>query len=264
MKLAISGKGGAGKSTLAGTLALLYAADGRQVLAIDADPDANLASAIGVPPELRSEIHTISTERKLIEERTGAKVQDYGQIFKINPEVADIAARYATHYAGVDLLVLGSVQRAAGGCACPESVLLKNLVLHLVLKHNEIVILDMEAGIEHLGRGTAMGVDLMLAVVEPGKRSVETAHRVRDMASAIGIDCFGVVLNKSVAPDEECQWISEEFGAEALLGAISFDSRIGHADRLGLSLLDLKQQDLITPFINIKDALTSYTKEKPQ
>ena len=114
MKLAISGKGGAGKSTLAGTLALLYAAEGRQVLAIDADPDANLASAIGMPPEMRWEIRTISTERHLIEERTGAKVQGYGQIFKINPEVSDIAARYATRYAGVDLLVLGAVPRAAG------------------------------------------------------------------------------------------------------------------------------------------------------
>ena len=133
-----------------------------------------------------------------------------------------------------------------------------------MLKQNETVILDMEAGIEHLGRGTAMGVDLMLAVVEPGKRSVETAHRVQDMASAIGIERFGVVLNKSVAADEECQWISEEFGAGALLGSIPFDSRIGHADRLGQSLLDLKQQDLLTPFIKIKDVLTSYTKEKTQ
>jgi CO dehydrogenase maturation factor len=264
MKLAISGKGGAGKSTLAGTLALLYASEGRRVLAIDADPDANLASALGVPPELRSGIHTISAERHLVEERTGAKVQGFGQIFKINPEVADIAERYATRYAGVDLLVLGAVQRAAGGCACPESVLLKNLVLHLLLKSDEIVILDMEAGIEHLGRGTAMGVDLMLAVVEPGKRSVETAHRIRDMASAIGIHDFGIVLNKSVACDEECEWITEEFGAGTLLGAIPFDRRIGQADRLGQSLLDLKQQDLLNPFIEIRDVLTSYPKEKTQ
>jgi CO dehydrogenase maturation factor len=264
MKLAISGKGGVGKSTVSGTLSCLYAADGCKVLAIDADPDANLASALGMPPELRSKIRTIATERQLIEERTGAKVQGYGQIFSINPEVSDIAENYATRHAGVDLLVLGAVPRAAGGCACPESVLLKNLILHLVLKSNEVVILDMEAGIEHLGRGTAMGVDWMLAVVEPGMRSVETAHRVHDMAKALGIQRFGVVLNKSVALESERQWICDEFGAGALLGAIPFDSRIGVADRKGLSLLDLGQEDILAPFHSLKAALSSCMQEIPQ
>ena len=146
----------------------------------NADPDANLASAIGLPPHLLSKIQTISTERKLIEERTGAKVKQFGQMFKLNPDVSDIADRYAVRHEGVDLLVLGAVQHAAGGCACPESVLLKSLVLHLVLGKREVVILDMEAGIEHLGRGTALGVDLILVVVEPGKRSVETAPRCGD------------------------------------------------------------------------------------
>ena len=183
LKIAISGKGGVGKSTLAGTLARLWAAEGRRVLAIDADPDANLASALGLPAALRHTVHTISEERQLIEERTGAKVREFGQIFSLNPEVSDIADNYATHYAGVDLLVLGAAQRAGSGCACPESVLLKSLVRELVLRRDEVVILDMEAGIEHLGRGTAMGVDVMIAVVEPGQRSVETAHRVREMAA---------------------------------------------------------------------------------
>jgi CO dehydrogenase maturation factor len=262
MKIAISGKGGVGKSTVAGTLARLYAADGNQVLAVDADPDANLASAIGLPPSLRSAIRTISTERKLIEERTGAKVRQFGQMFKINPEVSDIAQRYAVRHEGVDLLVLGAVQHAAGGCACPESVLLKSLVSHLVLRRGDVVILDMEAGIEHLGRGTAMGVDLMMVVVEPGRRSVETAHRVLEMADELGIHRFGTVLNKTANPQEDSQWISSEFGADRLLGTIPLDVRIAQADRQGLALLDLGVPELLTPFQSLYKTLQSFCTEK--
>lgn len=255
MKLAISGKGGVGKTTVAGTLARLYAEDGRRVLAIDADPDANLASAIGVPPELRGQVRTIAAERRLVEERTGAKVREFGQMFRLNPEVADIADRYALRWRGVDLLVLGAVERASGGCACPESVLLRSLVAHLVLRRGDLAILDMEAGIEHLGRGTAVGVDLMLTVVEPGWRSVETAHRVREMAAALGIRRFGVVLNKSTGDADEREWISGEFGEENVLAAISVDARIARADRMGLSLLDLGDRDLLRPFVSLRQAL---------
>lgn len=262
MKLAISGKGGVGKSTVAGTLARLYATDGNQVLAVDADPDANLASALGLPASLVSQIHTISTERKLIEERTGAKVRQFGQMFKINPDVADIAGKYAVHHAGVDLLVLGAVERAAGGCACPESVLLKSLIAHLVLRRGDVLILDMEAGIEHLGRGTAVGVDLMLAVVEPGQRSVETAARVRQMSAELGIGGFGVVLNKSVEPEEDSRWIASEFGAEHLLGTIAFDPRIAQADRRGLAIADLGYPELLNPFRELQNNLQSYCTEK--
>jgi CO dehydrogenase maturation factor len=255
MKLAISGKGGVGKSTVAGTLARLYAAAGHRVLAVDADPDANLASALGFPAELRQRIRTIADERQLIEERTGARVREFGQMFRLNPEVGDIAERYAVRHAGVDLLVLGGVQRAAGGCACPESVLLKSLVLHLVLRPDDVVILDMEAGIEHLGRGTARGVDLMLAVVEPGKRSIETALRVREMSAELGIRRFGVVLNKSVAPEDERAWVASEFGGESVLGVLPFDSRIGHADRFGLSLIELGAEELLAPFRSLQGRL---------
>ncbi len=262
MKLAISGKGGVGKSTVAGTLARLYAADGNRVLAVDADPDANLASAIGLPLWLRSQIPTISTERKLIEERTGAKVRQFGQMFKLNPDVSDIAQKYAVRHEGVDLLVLGAVQTAAGGCACPESVLLKSLVSHLVLRQGDIVILDMEAGIEHLGRGTAMGVDLMLVVVEPGQRSVETAARVRRMSADLGIGRFALVLNKTTDPEEDSRWIAGEFGEDRLLGTIPFDVRIARADRQGVALADLGCPELLIPFRTLQQNLQSYCTPK--
>ncbi len=252
-RLAVSGKGGVGKSTLAGTLARLFAQDGHRVLAIDADPDANLSSALGLPSSLRQNVRTISHERQLIEERTGAKVREFGQIFTLNPDVRGIAEQYATRYNGVDLLVLGAAQRAGGGCACPESVLLKSLVRHLVLKRDEVVILDMEAGIEHLGRGTALGVDLMLVVVEPGQRSVETAHRIRAMALNIGIQGFAVVVNKSTAPERDRTWMLQEFGS--VLGVIPFDSRIADADRADRALLDLEDSRLLAPFREIHRGL---------
>jgi len=157
--------------------------------------------------------------------------------------------------------VLGAVRQAAGGCACPESVLLKQLVLHLVLKRGEIVLLDMEAGIEHLGRGTAMGVDLMAVVVEPGLRSIETARRIRDMAAALGIRHFGVILNKSTAPAEDRAWLAHELGGEELLGLIPFDPRIAVADRQGSSILDLGCEDLLTPYRILQQNLISRYQE---
>jgi CO dehydrogenase maturation factor len=187
MKLAIAGKGGSGKSTIAAALALSQAQVGRRVLAVDADPDANLASALGVPVEEQRRIVPISEQRALIEERTGAKVRQYGQMFKLNPEVADIAEDYALLHNGVALLVLGAIESGGSGCACPESVLIKALVTDLVLHKDEALVMDMEAGVEHLGRGTARGVDTMLVVLEPSRMSFECAERVFRMAGEIDL-----------------------------------------------------------------------------
>lgn len=196
MKLAITGKGGTGKSTIAGVMAHLLQQEGFRVLAVDADPDANLASALGIPPEQASAIIPISDQRELIKERTGANPKEFGQLFKMNPTVGDIPERFCVDYRGIRLLVMGAVRKGGAGCACPESVLLKSLLSEIILERREAVIVDMEAGIEHLGRATAGSIDRMLIVVEPGHRSIETAEKIIGMGKEIGVRYFSIVGNK--------------------------------------------------------------------
>lgn len=196
MKVAVTGKGGVGKTTLVATMAYVLAERGYDVLAVDADPDANLASALGVSPEEAAEPVPIAAMRELVTERTGAEPGSFGSFFRMNPRVDDLPERLSLPVRGVRLMVMGTVKQGAGGCVCPESVLLRTLVRHLLLRSHEAVILDMEAGIEHLGRATASGVDAMLIVVEPGARSARTALAIRELARDIGIGRLFVVLNK--------------------------------------------------------------------
>ena len=237
MKLAIAGKGGSGKSTIAAALVLSQARAGRRVLALDADPDANLASALGVPVEEQRGIVPISEQRALIEERTGAKVKQYGQMFRLNPEVSDIADGYALEHEGVALLVLGAIESGGSGCACPESVLIKALVTDLVLHKDEALVMDMEAGVEHLGRGTARGVDTMLVVLEPSRMSLECAERVFRMAGEIGLGDVRVVANKIASPEDEA-WVREAVPNHEIAAVIRHTPGIRAADREGRAVLD--------------------------
>jgi CO dehydrogenase maturation factor len=254
MKLAISGKGGVGKSTLAAALALLLVRRGRTVLAVDADPDANLAASLGIPAAVRERIVPIARQIALIEERTGAQAGKFGQMFKMNPDVADIADAYAWRHAGVALLVLGAVTRGGGGCACPENVLLKALVSNVVLHRNEALVMDMEAGIEHLGRGTTHGVDTLIIVVEPGQRSIETARHVKTLGAEIGLRRFRVVGNKITSPADEA-FVRAAFRDEELLGMIPYTEQLRGADRDGRSVLDDMQPELLQKFEDILDKL---------
>ena len=257
MKLAISGKGGAGKSTLAAALTLLLARRGQRVLAVDADPDANLASALGVSSLEQGKIIPIARQAALIEERTGAKVRQYGQIFKLNPEVSDIADRFAYLHRGVALLVLGAVGQGGGGCACPENVLLRALVTDLVLYQNDALILDMEAGVEHLGRATSGGVDCMIVVVEPGQRAVESTRRILRLARDIGLKDIRLVANKVADPPDE-RFLRESFPEESFLAVIPYREEFRRADRDGSSVLDGLTPDLLICFEEILNRL-----EKP-
>jgi CO dehydrogenase maturation factor len=254
MKLAISGKGGVGKSTVAAALALLIARKGRRVLAVDADPDANLAAALGITAEQQLGIVPIAQQVALIEERTGAAVNQYGQIFKLNPEVSDIADKYAYVHEGVALLVLGAVAQGGGGCACPESVLLSALVTDLILYKDEALIMDMEAGVEHLGRATARGVDTMLVVVEPGQRSVDCARRIVRMAGEIGMKSIQFVANKVANPEDEL-FIREALPGHHLLAVIPYAEELRDADRDGRSVLDGMSPELQSQLQGILTAL---------
>jgi len=197
LRIAVSGKGGVGKTTIAGCLARLMARCGQKVVAIDADPDANLAYVLGVPPEKRAKITPLSQMLDLIEERTGMRPGSQGGLYCLNPKVDDILDRYGVQATdGVQLLVLGGLQTPGTGCFCPENALLKALLRHLVLQKDQHLVLDLEAGIEHLARGTAEKMDVMLVVVEPGIRSIETAIKIKNLAKQLGVKRIMAVLNK--------------------------------------------------------------------
>lgn len=255
MKLAITGKGGTGKSTIAGILAHYYKNDGYKVLAVDADPDANLASAIGIPAEKASSIIPISEQRKLIKERTGANPGQFGQLFKMNPTVHDIPDEFCIDYQGIKLLVMGAIRKGGSGCACPENVLLRSLLSEIILNRDEVIIVDMEAGIEHLGRATAKSIDKMIIIVEPGSRSISTAKTIMRMAKEIAIQSFVIVGNK-IQDEKQKDWISKKFSQDQILGMISYHEIIRDADLLQQPLIELLDEKLKREFEKIYQAIS--------
>jgi CO dehydrogenase maturation factor len=227
MKVAVVGKGGVGKTTLTAALARRQAQLGRPVVAVDADPDGNLASALGVA--LADMPEPIALMKDLIRERTDSKNEGGGLMFKINPKVDDLPERFSVKVAGINLLVLGTVEHGGKGCLCPETALLKALMQHLLLRISDDVLLDMEAGLEHVGRASAKGVDAMIAVVEPGMRSVQTAMRVHRLAKDIGIDKTFVVANKISRP-QQSKALALALPGQTILGTLPYCEELGEAD----------------------------------
>jgi CO dehydrogenase maturation factor len=237
MKLAISGKGGVGKTTLSALLAQAYADLGRVVLAADADPSPCLAGALGFPDALRKQLHPIAEMDELIEERTGAKPGTRGGFFTINPRVDDIPDRFGVTYRGVTLLEMGSVDLGGSGCICPESAMLKTLFTHLLFRNDDVLILDMYAGVEHLGRATVDFVDAMIVVVEPTRRSLGTAAQIKQLAADIGLTKMWLVGNKVRNADEEA-FLKAETPGIPVLGFLPADLKVQEADRLGVPVYD--------------------------
>ncbi|MEM3593319.1 MAG: AAA family ATPase [Candidatus Jordarchaeaceae archaeon] len=257
LKIAVAGKGGVGKTTVAGSLARLFGRDGLNVFAIDADPSMNLYKALGIPRENMKTITPISEMNDLVEERTGVKPGSLGGVFILNPKVSDIPDRFkVTGPDGVHLLVMGTVTQPSGGCMCPSNALIRALLSHIILKRDEVVVLDMEAGIEHLGRGTAKGVDAMLIVVEPGSRSLDLARRIKELAEGLVKKLF--IVGNKVSNEEEAKFLekaSKDLGLE-LIALIPYDREIIKADLQDAAPLDVAPDSAsIKQIMKIKERL---------
>jgi CO dehydrogenase maturation factor len=229
LKIAIGGKGGVGKTTVTALLARSLAADSRnKVIAIDADPVANLAAALGISE--KTPITPISRLTELIAERTGAKPGTMGGFFALNPKVDDIPDRFSLERDRVRLLVMGTVQSGGSGCICPEATVLKALMNHLVLVRDDIVIMDMEAGVEHLGRATSAAVDALIIVVNPGARSRAAAETIRRLGRDIGIQRT-LILGNRLRGEADEELIRSSLADFEILGFLPEDDEIVAADR---------------------------------
>lgn len=245
MKIAISGKGGVGKTTLCALLAMEMARQGRKVLVIDADPNGNLAGALGYKESESGRIEPLIEKKALVEERTGAKPGSMGGYFVLNPKVDDLVHRFSVEINGLRLMVTGELKEALGGCYCPENALLRSFLRHLIVERDEWVLLDMEAGFEHLTRGTAESVSVLLVVVEPGQRAITTAKKISSLARQLHIKRIGYVFNK-VHDDEQKRIMTDVLGAENVWAVIPFDMHAVHSDLSGTSPFDSCQGMLDT------------------
>ena len=241
MKLAVAGKGGAGKTTIAATLARLLGRDGLNVLAIDADPAMNLAATLGISPAVAKTIVPISDNPDLIEERTGARPgETSGAVFSLTPRVEDLASKFGVPAPdNTRLLVMGTVKSAGSGCMCPANALLRALLRHLLLRKGDALVMDMEAGLEHLGRGVIRGVDAVLVVLEPRPSSVDVFRNITELAGQLGIGAVMPIGNKIMDIAEE-EFLTREVEAsgQKLFAAIPHDANIVKAEMSRTALLE--------------------------
>jgi len=227
VKIAIGGKGGVGKTTVCAIWAQLFAENGFNVLAIDADPNTTLASAFGIASQQCPE--PLIRMKQLIAERTGTGKDAVGAYFRLNPKVSDLPEKYWLEANGLKLLVLGAITQAGAGCACPEGAFLKALLGHTILQRQELVLVDLAAGVEFMGRASVQGIDAFVAVVEPGGRSIETANNIAKMAKELGIGFIGTIVNKITEP-AQTEVIQSQLKDTVLLGTLRYSRSLQEAD----------------------------------
>jgi len=232
MKIAVSGKGGVGKTLVAGVLADFFVKKGFKVLAIDADSSPNLALTLGIPLEEANKIVPVSENTQLLESKTRTNFEG---VYRLSFTVDNIIAKFGVKSPyGMNLLVMGTVRSAGGGCTCPANAVIRELLRHLILERDEVVVMDMEAGVEHMGRGTAKHVDTMLIIADSSLKSLETAKKIYKLATEAEIKNAFIVGNK-VRDSSEDELI-QQFAAEnkiPILALIPYDETILKADREG-------------------------------
>jgi CO dehydrogenase maturation factor len=262
MKIAIAGKGGVGKTVIAGSIAWSLARSGFTTLAIDADSSPNLALTLGLSQEEAARIVPVLENQKLIEQKTGT---EFSGVYNLNFTVDDIVRDYSIPTpAGVHLLVMGAVKSAGSGCACPANTVIRSLLRHLVVDRDEAVVLDMEAGLEHLGRATAEAVDWMLVVSDANRKSLITAATIADMARKAGIAHVALVGNR--VENKEQNDIISTFASEhniQMLGVVPFDAAVEESGIRGSPVMDLEDTPAFLAIDEIRRLLTDRDGGKP-
>ncbi|MEM0095102.1 MAG: P-loop NTPase [Candidatus Bathyarchaeia archaeon] len=258
MKMAVSGKGGVGKTFVAGGLAVALAKRGFKTIAIDADPSPNLALTLGLLPDEASRIVPISENKQLIEAKTST---GYAGVYRLTFTVDDIVRDYAVATPlGVNLIVMGTVRAVGAGCTCPANAVVRSLLRHLVVERGEAVVLDMEAGVEHMGRGTAQHVNVMLVVADANMKALETAKRIHELGVKAGMKQIFVVGNKIV--NDLQKTVIERFASEnglAVLDYLPFDYKVVEAEMRGETPLKYEDSAAVKAVERLCDKLLQAT-----
>jgi len=254
MKIAVSGKGGVGKTLVAGGLAYSFANRGLKTLAIDADPSPNLALTLGLPLDEARKILPISENRKLIESKTSTQ---YSGVYRLTFSVEDIIRDFSVNTPlGVRLIVMGTVRSVGSGCTCPANSVIRSLLRHLIMEQSEVAVMDMEAGIEHLGRGTAQHVDTMLVVADANMKALEIARHINDLATEAGMKKTLLVGNKIASENQEAtvRRFAERNGL-TILNFVPFDEKIVEAEMLGETPLRYKESKGVRAIRDLSEKL---------